>query len=309
MPGGPSAYIEGGGNDSLMLIITEEQKDQLLAYYQLDQPLYIQFFHFISGVLKWDLGMSIHFHSPVIEVIFAHAKWTVLLVGMSIVLSVIAGVFLGVVSAWMQGSKRDSILYTVLLAVGAIPGFVLATLLLLFFSIQWQWFPLGGNATPFANYGEGFAGTMRNLGDVFYHAALPVLTLTLVALPGIYLLVRGSMLTVLSAPYIFAAEAKGLSTMRILFRHTLRNAILPVVTIISLRIALLLTGAILVETVFSYPGMGHLLYTAILTRDYPLMHGLLLVFTAAIVIMNVLTDALYPMLDPRIRRKEMKDNA
>lgn len=307
MPGGPSAYLEGGGDDSMMLMISQEQKEKLLAYYQLDQPLYWQFFHFIKGILQLDLGMSIYFKMPVAEIIYAHAKWTFLLVGMSIMLTVLIGMFLGVVSAWIQGSKSDSILYTVLLAIGSVPTFVIATLLLLFFSIQWQWFPLGGNTTPFAEFGEGAAGSFQYMEDIFHHALLPVLTLTLANIPSIYLLIRGSTLTVLRDPYIFAAEAKGLSTMRLLFHHTFRNALLPVVTIISLRIAYLFTGAIMVETVFSYPGMGKLLYTAIMARDYPLIHGIILIFTAAIVLMNLLTEMIYPILDPRIRRKEMKD--
>ena len=309
MPGGPTAYLEGGGEDSMMLMMSEEQKQQLLAYYQLDQPLYVQFVHFISGVFNLDLGTSIHYKTSVSEIIFSHAQWTFLLVGVSILLSVVIGMILGVISAWFQGSRGDSVLYSILISIGAIPTFVLATILLLIFSIQLDWFPLSGNATAFADYGDGIIGLLRNVGDILYHATLPVLTLTLVNTPSIYLLIRGSMLTVLRDPYIFTAQAKGLTTTRILFYHTLRNALLPVVTSISLRIAFLFTGAILVETVFSYPGMGNLMYTAITTRDYPLMHGLFLIFTATIVLINLLTDLLYPMLDPRIQRKEMKDYA
>jgi peptide/nickel transport system permease protein len=309
MPGGPIAYLEGGGDDSMMLIMTQEQKEKLLDYYGLDQPLHQQFFNFATGIFRGDLGTSIHFKTPVTEVIYAHAKWTVFLVGISILITVLMGILLGVASAWMQGSKRDYTLFTFLLTVGAIPEFVVAILLLLFFSIQWQWFPLSGSVTPFAEYGGGMAGTIRYLGDLLHHAVLPVLTLTLANTPSIYLLMRASTLTVLQEPYLFATEAKGLSRMRILFLHTLKNALPPVMTLISLRIAFLFTGAILVETVFSYPGMGKLLYIAILSRDYPLMHGLFLVFTTVILLMNLAAELLYPILDPRIRRKEIKDYA
>jgi peptide/nickel transport system permease protein len=309
MPGGPIAYLQGGGDDSMMLVMTQEQKEKLLTYYNLDQPLHRQFIDFVAGIFRGDLGMSIHFKTSVTEIIFAHAKWTFLLVGISILITVLIGIFLGVAAAWMQGSRRDYAIFTSLLAVGAIPEFVIATLLLLFFSIQWQWFPLSGSATPFAEYGGGVTGTIRYFGDLLHHAVLPVLTLTLANIPSIYLLIRASTLTVLREPYLFAAEAKGLSRMRLLFRHTLRNALLPVITLITLRIAFLFTGAVLVETVFSYPGMGKLMYTAIIARDYPLMHGLFLVFTTAILMMNLLTELLYPLLDPRIRRKEIKDYA
>lgn len=132
-----------------------------------------------------------------------------------------------------------------------------------------------------------------------------VLNADSVNLSGIYLLTRASALTVLREPYMFAAEAKGLPQFRLLYVHALRNALLPVMTLISLRVAYLLTGAILVETVFSYPGMGKLLYSAIITRDYPLMHGLFLVFAVVILFMNLVTDWLYPILDPRIRRKDI----
>ncbi len=182
-------------------------------------------------------------------------------------------------------------------------------ILLLFFSIEWNWLPLGGSATPFAEYGNGLSGFLLNLEDIIYHATLPILTLTLANSPSIYLLIRSSTLSVLNEPFMIMAKAKGLSTGRLLLHHTMRNVILPVVTIISLRIGFLFTGAILVETVFSYPGMGNLMYTAIMARDYPLMHGLFLVITITIVSMNLLTEIIYPILDPRIRRKEMKDYA
>jgi peptide/nickel transport system permease protein len=309
MPGGPIAYLEGGGDESMMIVMTQEQKEKLLSYYGLDDPLYQQFTHFLTGMIHGDLGISIHFKTPVTDVIFSHAKWTFFLVGVSIFLTILISTFLGVFSAWLRGKKRDYFMFASLLSIGAIPEFVIAILLLLAFSIHFQWFPLSGSLTPFADYGVGMVGMIGFLKDLFYHAALPIITLTLANISSIYLLIRNSSLNVLSEPYIFAAEAKGLSRKRILFHHTLRNALLPVITLISLRIAFLFTGAILVETVFSYPGMGKLLYTAITARDYPLLHGLFLVFTTAILLMNLVTDLLYPVLDPRIRREENKDYA
>lgn len=309
MPGGPIAYLEGGGDESMMSVMTQEQKEKLLSYYGLNEPLYEQFTHFFAGMIHGDLGMSIHLKSPVIDVIFSHAKWTLLLVGVSIFLTILISTFLGVISAWLRGKKRDYVMFASLLSFGAIPEFVIAILLLLAFSIHFQWFPLSGSLTPFADYGGGVMGSIRYLKDLFHHAALPVITLTLANISSIYLLIRNSSLNILSEPYIFAAEAKGLSRIRILFHYTLRNALLPVITLVSLRIGFLFTGAILVETIFSYPGMGKLLHTAIIARDYPLLHGLFLVFTTAILLMNLLTDLLYPILDPRIRRKDNKKYA
>jgi peptide/nickel transport system permease protein len=309
MPGGPVAYLEGGGDNSMMLIMTQEQKALLLEYYGLDQSLYEQFFNFINGLLHGDLGTSVYFKSPVTDVILSHAKWTVFLVGSSIVLTVSIGMILGVVSAWMQGKRKDYLMFTFLLAVGAVPGFVIGILLLLFFSIQWQLFPLGGSVTAFAEYGEGLTGAYYFFIDLMKHAVLPVLTLTLANIPSVYLLIRNSTLTVLNEPYLFTAEAKGLSRVQILFRHALRNALLPIFTLVALRIAFLFTGAILVETVFSYPGMGKLFYSAIISRDYPLMNGVFLIFTAAILTMNLVIELLNPVLDPRIRRKDIRDYA
>jgi peptide/nickel transport system permease protein len=309
MPGGPIAYLEGGGDESMMLVMTEEQKEKLLSYYGLNDPLHEQFTNFLSGIIHGDLGVSIHYKTPVTDVIYSHAKWTLFLVGVSIFLTILISTVLGVISAWLRGKKRDYVMFASLLSFGAIPEFVIAILLVLGFSIHFQWFPLSGSLTPFADYGSGTMGSILYLKDLFYHAALPVLTLTLANISSTYLLIRNSSINVLSEPYIFAAEAKGLSRLRILFHHTLRNALLPVITLISLRIAFLFTGAILVETVFSYPGMGKLLYSAIIARDYPLLHGLFLVFTTAILSMNLLTDLLYPILDPRIRRKDNKEYA
>ncbi len=302
LPGGPVAFIQGGDDQSF--IMTEEQKAHLLSYYGLDLPLHEQFYQYIFGILTGDFGLSILYKTAVTTLILSHMKWTLFLVGIASIISILLGIILGILSAWNKRKKNDAPFFLAMLMLGAIPEFILGMVLLILFSTKLGWFPFSGSTTPFAQYGEGIIGIIAGMKDILHHSFLPMMTLTVVNISSIYLLMRNATFDVLKEPYIYTAEVKGLPLKRLLFRHTFKNAFLPVFTLIMLRFGFMLTGAIFVETVFSYPGIGKLLQEAILSRDYPLMQGLFLIFTITILGMNLIADMVYPKLDPRIRRGE-----
>lgn len=301
MPGGPISYIDSGHNKSFEM--TEEQKQAVESYYGLDESIFVQLTSYVKGVITADFGNSISYQTSVIDLIMVHAKWTILLVSVSTIFMFIIGIGLGLISGWLQHKKSDGPLFTSMISIGAVPGFVLGMLSLLFFSTELGLFPFGGSATQFLSVEEGLAGYFSIITDVLYHAALPISVLTIAGVTSIYLLIRNSTVEILNEPYMYAAEAKGLKRRKILVLHALKNAILPIFTLLTLKVGLLITGAILVETVFSYPGIGKLLQEAILQRDYPLMHGLFFVFTITILCTNFIADFIYPKLDPRMRNR------
>jgi peptide/nickel transport system permease protein len=218
----------------------------------------------------------------------------------AIILSTLAGCLLGSLSACFGGRRPDRWLYLTMIAISEIPAFLLGLLLLFGLAAGLRLFPLSGAMTPFAEY----RGLWDRLSDLARHAALPVLTLSLVRTGGMYLLARNSMITVLTRDYVRTARAKGLFPLRILTRHTLRNAMLPIVTRVFLSLGGMVGGAILVENVFAYPGLGLLMREAVLVHDYPLIQGIFLLVTLSVLSANVTADILYTCLDPRIQRKE-----
>lgn len=183
-----------------------------------------------------------------------------------------------------------------MIALESTPSFWLGMLLIAFFAVQLGWLPSFGAETPAAGL-EGWA----RVADISEHAILPVLTLSVLAVPSVYLTMRYSMLSVMGEDFIRTANAKGLPRRRILFRHVARNAIIPVVTILALRAGFAFGGTVIVETVFSYPGLGRLVFDAVSGRDYPVMQATFLVFTLAVLVANLVADLIYPRLDPRAR--------
>jgi peptide/nickel transport system permease protein len=216
--------------------------------------------------------------------------------GSQLVLSVIAGIALGILSARRLNSVTDNAITVFSLACFALPIFWVGQMLILIFAFYLDWFPLQG----MMNLRAGHEGARLAL-DIAYHMVLPVLTLTLYNIALIIRLTRASMLQVVGQEYIKVAYAKGLSETMVLLKHALRNALLPVVTVIGLEFRTLIAGAVLTETVFAWPGLGRLTYDAIGARDYPLLMGMFLFISLLVVIGNLLTDIVYALLDPRIR--------
>jgi len=296
MPGDPFSTTSADEVGEDIIVMTEEQHLYYINYYGLDRPLPEQFLAYMKNLMTGNLGRSIYYKMPVSDVIMLHLPWTILIVVSATVISTISGVVLGTLSAKNRKKGSDRIMMTGMIAFAEIPSFLLGLILLLIFSVYLRLFPLAGAVTPFANYN----GMVEQILDISYHAFLPVLTLSLSQLTGVYLLTRNTLITVTTKDYIRTARAKGLGEKNVWIRHALRNALLPVVTRTGFTIGIMMGGVVLVENVFSYPGIGMTLRSAVVGRDYPLIQGILLVIAVSILICNLLVDKIYGKLDPRV---------
>lgn len=293
LPGDPFQAIYG---EEAVLIMSEETKQELISRLALDQPLPVQFTTYLVSLLKGDLGYSYSFNASVWSVILKALPWTILLVGSALFLSTVIGILLGIESGWRKGSNYDRVMLFSVIILSGLPNFFIGVILLLIFSVQLGWLPLGGALTPYAD----LTG-LELAADVLKHAALPVAALTLAHLSEIFLLTRSSMLGNITAPYILTAAAKGVRTRKIRYRHAGRNSLLPVTARLGVSAGRALAGALFIEIVFAYPGMGNLIYNALLARDYPLLQGIFLVIALTIITSNILADWLAAVLDPRLK--------
>ncbi|HJS28858.1 MAG TPA: ABC transporter permease [Anaerolineales bacterium] len=258
-------------------------------------PLDTQFFIYMANLLKGEMGISYHTNRPVLEVLLERLWNTVLLVGAGQILAIILGVGLGVVAAWRANTSVDFSALLVSLIAWSLPTFWLGIILLFWGSSQLG-LPIGGKSTP----GADFETLTAQLVDLLRHMILPTLTFTIVFLGEYMLIMRSSLSDVLSEDYILTARAKGLSTFQILKDHALHNAMLPIVTIIALNLGFTVAGAIQIETVFSWPGLGGAIFEAVERRDYPVLQGAFLMLAVAVVFANLIADLLYSFLDPRV---------
>jgi peptide/nickel transport system permease protein len=244
------------------------------------------------------MGVSIsRFPTPVTEVISSQIGWTLLLGGTALVIAAVAGNLLGILAAWRRGGAIDSALPPLLVFIGSFPYFWLAMGALYLFGVVLNWFPIRHAFTD--GLEPGF--TWEFIGDVGAHLVLPALTIVLVSTGGWMLGMRNTMIATNSEDYITMAEAKGLRPGRIMLRYAARNAMLPSVTSFGMGLGFVVGGALLTEVVFAYPGVGYQLLNAVQGLDYPLMQGLFLTITAAVLLANFLVDILYVRLDPRVR--------
>ncbi|MGB3389779.1 MAG: ABC transporter permease [Pseudaminobacter sp.] len=288
-PGDPVAILAGetgGGADYY-----EEMRHRL----GLDRPLLEQYARFVSSALAGDLGTSIAYRAPVMDVILSRLGPTLLLMIPSILIASVLGIVLGVSAGQRAGSLTDDGLSILSLLGASIPSFWLGQLLVLLFAVHLGLLPVQGIVNARTQL-EGW----DLLADVARHTVLPVATLSLVHFTLIARLVRTSIRDVSRTNYIRTAYAKGLPRRRIWYRHGLRNALLPVVTVIGSQFGSVLSGAVLVETIFAWPGIGRLLYESTLARDYPVLLGILFVVSVGIALANLLTDLTYLLLDPRV---------
>jgi len=292
MPGDPLQAIYG---DDALIAMTPELKAELIQRFALDKPLGEQFVAYLRALFRGDLGYSYYYHAQVVSVVLGYLPWTLLLSGLALVLSTLTGFILGVEAGFRRGQGLDKLLLTTLMLVNGFPDFFVGILFLLLFSVVWGLFPLGGSLTPYASL-KGFDLML----DILHHLALPLLTLVVVRCVNIFLLTRSSMVTTLGAGFILTARAKGCKDIRVRYHHAGRHSLLPVVTAAGLHLTHLITGTLFVEVVFSYPGLGSLLYNALMVRDYPVIQGVLLILTAAVLIINLMLDLLYLKVDPRI---------
>ncbi len=290
-PGDPATVLageSGAGDPEIMA--------QVRADYGLDQPFIVQLGNYLADVVRGDLGFSYFFDEPVTTLIGRRIGPTILLVGAALVFSVVLGVLAGVFTA-RRPESASSHTVTVLALVGySMPVFWTGILLIILFASVFEILPIAGMRDVRF---EG--GTFAAVVDVAKHLILPALTLGLLYLAQYSRLARASMLEVLQSDYIRTARAKGLSERIVVYKHALRNAVIPVVTIAGLQFGALLSGALLVETVFNWPGLGRLAFDSILRRDTSVLLGVLLMSAVLVVVANLLTDLVYRLIDPRIR--------
>jgi peptide/nickel transport system permease protein len=295
MPGDPFLILSADAENEVISVLTEEQRQYFISYYGLDRPVYEQFANYIISVFKGDLGESIYYKVPVVEAIWTRLPWTALIVIGATLISTIAGILLGLFSARHREKASDKLLMVGLISFAEIPSFLLGLIILLAFSVKLKAFPLAGAMTPFIHYSSPLEASW----DIGYHAVLPMITLSLTQLTGIYLLTRNTLVTVMTKDYIRTARAKGIGERLVWNRHALHNALLPVITRVGFMIGMLMGGAVLVENVFSYPGVGSLLRSSVIARDYPLIQGIMLVMAVSILTANYLVEIIYQRLDPR----------
>jgi len=271
---------------------TQADRVRLRAELGLDDPLYLQFGRWLGHVAQGDLGRSLWMRRPVLQEVLIRFRATLLLTGAALVISSIGGVALGILSARWPNSLLDRTSAVASLFGASMPVFWLGIVLMVVFSLTLGWLPASG---MFAPYGGG------DLTDLLKHLVLPAVTLAAASVTIVARLTRAAMLEVLGQDYIRTARAKGLVEGRVVVRHALKNALVPIVTVIGVQAGYLLGGAVLTETVFAWPGVGTLMVQGILARDIPLVQGCVLVVALTFVLVNLTVDLLYAFLDPRIR--------
>jgi len=288
---------------------TQHEIDEARAKFGLDQPLYIQYFIWLSDVLHGDLGRSIISHEQVTIEIGSRFPNTIELAIAAMIFAILIGVIAGIVSATKQYSVADYSVMGVALFGISMPVFWLGIMLMMIFGVFLGWLPIGGRIdllipfnriTGFMVFDSIITGNGAALISVLTHLILPAIALGTIPMAIIARTTRSSMLEILRQDFIRTERAKGLSERKVIYKHAIRNAMVPVVTVIGLNFGLLLSGAILTETVFSWPGVGRLIVDSVYDRDYPLVIGCILVFALVFVIVNLITDLLYTYIDPRI---------
>jgi peptide/nickel transport system permease protein len=282
-PGDPAAVIAGD-------YASPGDIEKIRARLGLDQPIYIQFGKWVSRLAQGDLGISIFSDLPVSRLIMQRVEPTLALAVATIIVSVLVAVPMGVIAAWKAGTWIDRLVMIFAVLGFSVPIFIFGYLLIWGFSLQLKWFPVQG----YTSISEGFLPFLRSI-------FLPTIALAVIYIALIARITRASVLEVLTEDYIRTAHAKGLSSNAVLIGHALKNASVPIVTIIGIGVALLIGGVVVTESVFNIPGLGRLTVDAILRRDYPIIQGIVFVFAGIYVLVNLLIDMSYTFLDPRIR--------
>lgn len=291
MPGDPLAMMLRDPKAS------PESVEKMKHLFGLDQAWYVQFGLYVKQLLSGDLGMSFLFKQPVTELIAIKIVPTLLLVGIATLVSLIGGIFLGILAARKRGKKVDVMSLSFSLLTYSMPTFWVGVVLVALLSVHLTLFPTSGMTTA----GMVFSSSMDAVVDVAHHLFLPALSLSLVLLGQYVLIMRNSLIDELTEDYVQTAKAKGFSEKYIVRKHAVPNAMLPMVTVISINLGFMIAGAIEIETVFSWPGIGRLMYEALLNRDYPLLQGIFLIISTCVIFANLIADVLYGYLDPRVK--------
>ncbi len=282
-PGDPAAIIAGD-------MATPAQLEAIRTSLGLNQPVAIQFITWIGQLLQGDLGTSLISKTPVTTLIHQRLAPTLSLALVTMALSIVIAVPMGVLAAWKHGTWIDNLVMAFSVLGFSVPVFVIGYVLIQVFAIELRWFPV-----------QGFTPIEKGIGPFLQRATLPAFTLASIYIALIARMTRASLLEVLDEDYIRTARAKGVGEQLVLFRHALRNAAVPILTVIGTGFALLISGVVVTESVFNIPGLGRLIVDAVLARDYPVIQGLILLTSGIYVFVNLLVDLSYSLLDPRIR--------
>jgi peptide/nickel transport system permease protein len=282
-PGDPAAILAGDN-------ATPEQLDRIRTSLGLNEPLYTQFFTWIGRLLHGDLGVSLISQTPVIKMIASRVEPTISIAIATIILAIIIAVPLGVIAAWRHGTWIDRFVMGLSVVGFSVPVFVIGYILIKFFALDMRWLPV-----------QGYRSIYTGFGPWFERLILPTLTLSFIYIALIARMTRAAMLDVLGEDYVRTARAKGINETGVLLRHALRNAAVPVITVIGTGFALLISGVVVTESVFNLPGIGRLTVDAVLARDYPVIQAMILLTSGIYVAVNLLIDLAYTLLDPRIR--------
>ncbi len=291
MPGNPmAAYIDP--------TFTAEQQEALMAQFGLDKPLWSQYFTYLGNLLQGEMGYSFRYRTPVGERILALLPNTLILTFSSLIIAYVFGILAGAWLAWRRGSAVEKISLTAVLTTRAMPEFWLGMVLLAIFSFWLGWFPAGGTRSPGVEHGNFWQ--FYTSADFLSHLALPAATLAIYSQGLPLLLMRSNMLDVMKEDFVTMARVKGLSKWTVVVKHAARNALLPVMTSFAISVGYQLQGNVVVESVFSWPGLGRELVIAVSASDYPLAQGAFLMIAVVVILMNLVADLLYAFLDPRI---------
>lgn len=291
MPGNPmAAYIDP--------TFTLEQQEALMRQFGLDKPLWQQYLTYIGNLLQGEMGYSFRYRTPVAERIWALLPNTLILTFSSLIIAYIFGILAGSWLAWRRGSRVEGAALPMILATRAMPEFWLGMVLLAIFSFSLGWFPAGGTRSAGTQYGSLWE--LYTSADFLSHLFLPMLTLAIYSQGLPLLLMRSNMLDVMKEDFVTMARVKGMSNFNVVVRHGARNALLPVMTSFAISVGYQLQGNVVVESVFSWPGLGRELVAAVSASDYPLAQGAFLMIAVVVIVMNLVADLLYTFLDPRI---------
>ena len=272
--------------------VTESMKAMRAAAWGLDQPIWKQYLGWLGEILQGNLGYSYKTYQPVAEMIGSHIGPTLLLMGSSLALGLLIAIPAGIYSAVHRYQKRDYAMVTTSFVFSSVPSFFMALLLIYLFTVRLGWLPSSGMTTP------GLDGSVT---DILRHMVMPVLVLAMGVAGSNIRYIRSAVLEILEMDYLRTARAKGIGRFRVINKHALRNALLPIVTVIGMQIPTLFGGAVIVEQVFSWPGLGLITMSAILGRDYPVIMGVCLLSAVVVLLANLLTDIVYALVDPTIK--------
>ncbi|MGN1020976.1 MAG: ABC transporter permease [Aristaeellaceae bacterium] len=272
--------------------VTESMKAMRAAAWGLDQPIWKQYLGWLGEILQGNLGYSYKTYQPVAEMIGSHIGPTLLLMGSSLVVGLLIAIPAGIYSAVHRYQKRDYAMVTTSFVFSSVPSFFMALLLIYLFTVRLGWLPSSGMTTP------GLEGSVT---DILRHMVMPVIVLAVGVAGSNIRYIRSAVLEILEMDYLRTARAKGIGRFRVINKHALRNALLPIVTVIGMQIPTLFGGAVIVEQVFSWPGLGLITMSAILGRDYPVIMGVCLLSAVVVLLANLLTDIVYALVDPTIK--------